>query len=401
VIAWPSAARAEHAAGLIADQRGGAGLPAIHSQKKSHGLSLRLYQSALAGAYWEEVSGMFEHYTQEARRTVFFSRFEASKMGAAQIETEHLLLGILREDPVLRAKLPTGAERLRARIAQSAPPPAERISTSVDLPLSPDCRRALSYAANESAALEHKSIDCGHLLLGLLRVETSTAAIILREFGIEYASYREVVAKPPVAPEPDTDPAAVHERVAAAPLREAAAGLRRMLAVAMIRHEHPRGQCLKRTGWTRKEALGHLIDWAAAHQQWFARALAEPKLTARRLSRRYLAGGAALQRIAMAWIGGDVGLAEPPDPARDFSHPGGKAGHPLPHRDRRTHPLAGTRAPLRRVRGRYCGPAHDAQVTWLETHKKTGGHLGPRPGKGSSADCSVSFCEPGFLRAGC
>jgi hypothetical protein len=222
---------------------------------------------------------MFEHYTDHARRTVFFARFEASKMGTPQIETEHLLLGILREDRVFRERLPGGPQLLRTRIERSAAP-TERFSTSVDLPLSPDCRRALACAAEESAALEHKSIDCGHLLLGLLRVETSAAAIILREFGIEYATYREVVAKPPAVPEPDTDAAAVPEGVAAEPLREATAGLRRMLAISLIRHEHPRGQRLKRTGWTRKEALGHLIDWAAAHQQWFARALAEPKLTA-------------------------------------------------------------------------------------------------------------------------
>jgi len=40
------------------------------------------------------------------------------------------------------------------------------------------------------------------------------------------------------------------------------------------------GARLKRLGWTRKEALGHLIDWAAAHQQWFARTCTESKLHA-------------------------------------------------------------------------------------------------------------------------
>jgi ATP-dependent Clp protease ATP-binding subunit ClpA len=133
----------------------------------------------------------------------------------------------------------------------------------VDLALSQDCRTALAYAHEESTALRHSSIDCGHLLLGLLRLESSTAAVLLREFGIEYAGYREVVAGPPAPPPP---PAWVH----AGPLGHAFADLQRLMG-AVIELEDSAGQRLKRSGWTRKEALGHLIDWAAAHQQWLAR----------------------------------------------------------------------------------------------------------------------------------
>jgi len=44
---------------------------------------------------------MFERYTEKARRIVFFARYEASEFGSPTIETEHLLLGILREDKAL------------------------------------------------------------------------------------------------------------------------------------------------------------------------------------------------------------------------------------------------------------------------------------------------------------
>jgi ATP-dependent Clp protease ATP-binding subunit ClpA len=44
---------------------------------------------------------MFEKYTEKARRVIFFARFEASQFGSPYIETEHLLLGILREDKAL------------------------------------------------------------------------------------------------------------------------------------------------------------------------------------------------------------------------------------------------------------------------------------------------------------
>jgi ATP-dependent Clp protease ATP-binding subunit ClpA len=44
---------------------------------------------------------MFERYTETARRTIFFGRYEASQFGSPYIETEHLLLGLLREDKAL------------------------------------------------------------------------------------------------------------------------------------------------------------------------------------------------------------------------------------------------------------------------------------------------------------
>ncbi|MFZ0862910.1 MAG: Clp protease N-terminal domain-containing protein [Candidatus Sulfotelmatobacter sp.] len=45
---------------------------------------------------------MFERYTEIARRVIFFARYEASQFGSPYIETEHLLLGLLREDSRVR-----------------------------------------------------------------------------------------------------------------------------------------------------------------------------------------------------------------------------------------------------------------------------------------------------------
>jgi hypothetical protein len=211
---------------------------------------------------------MFERYTELARRTVFFARYEASKFGSPYIETEHLLLGLLREDRSLRERLPAGAtEQMRQRIDERSPRGEQSIPTSVDLPLSAEARRVLAYAAEESETLKHPFIDGWHLVLGMLRVETSTAAAVLREFGVGYASLR---LDPPGSPVGHRQPRG---------LAQTAASLRDLLN-AVIRIEEQGGQRLKRVPWTRKQALGHLIDCAAAHQQWFARALADPKLTA-------------------------------------------------------------------------------------------------------------------------
>ena len=48
---------------------------------------------------------MFERYTEKARRVIFFARYEASQYGSPYIETEHLLLGLLREDKALSARI--------------------------------------------------------------------------------------------------------------------------------------------------------------------------------------------------------------------------------------------------------------------------------------------------------
>lgn len=116
---------------------------------------------------------MFEYYTEKARRTIFFARYEASHFGSPQIETEHLLLGLLRGAPELARRFLHGnatAETVRARV-QAQNPVRQQISTGVDLPLSPACRQVLSWAGEEAALLEHKFIGTEHLLLALLRDE--------------------------------------------------------------------------------------------------------------------------------------------------------------------------------------------------------------------------------------
>src|SRR5437588_5111695 len=85
-----------------------------------------------------EVTAMFELYTEKARRTIFFGRYEAAQMGSPYIETEHLLLGIVREDRALTSRLfrtHGDVASIRKEILDSTPA-GEAISTSVDLPLS-------------------------------------------------------------------------------------------------------------------------------------------------------------------------------------------------------------------------------------------------------------------------
>ncbi|HZD07248.1 MAG TPA: Clp protease N-terminal domain-containing protein, partial [Candidatus Limnocylindrales bacterium] len=57
---------------------------------------------------------MFERYTEKARRVIFFARYEASQFGSPYIETEHLLLGLLREDKALTNRFLRGQGKVEA-----------------------------------------------------------------------------------------------------------------------------------------------------------------------------------------------------------------------------------------------------------------------------------------------
>src|SRR5277367_2465926 len=140
---------------------------------------------------------MFERYTEKARRVIFFARYEASQFGSPYIETEHLLLGLLREDKALTNRFlrsHASVESIRKQI-EAHTTIREKVSTSVDLPLSNECKRVLAYAAEEAERLGHKHIGTEHLLLGLLREEKCFAAEILQERGLKLAQIREELAR--------------------------------------------------------------------------------------------------------------------------------------------------------------------------------------------------------------
>jgi len=142
---------------------------------------------------------MFERYTEKARRVIFFARYEASQFGSPYIESEHLLLGLLREDKTLTHRFLasySSVELIRKKI-ESHTIIREKTATSVDLALSNECKRILAYAGEEAERLSHKHIGTEHLLLGLLREENCFAAQLLRERGIEIEDARNQIAAHP------------------------------------------------------------------------------------------------------------------------------------------------------------------------------------------------------------
>ena len=132
---------------------------------------------------------MFERYDEDARRALFFARYEVAQLGGITIEPEHLVLGILRGSP--QAIIPfatpgTTADAIREALALT---PREKQSTSVEIPFSRDCKQALQLAATESDELQTGFIGPAHLVLGILGT-SGQAARVLHDTGVEVDAVR-------------------------------------------------------------------------------------------------------------------------------------------------------------------------------------------------------------------
>jgi ATP-dependent Clp protease ATP-binding subunit ClpC len=139
---------------------------------------------------------VFERYTLEARRVIFFARYEASEWGSAYLEPEHLLLGLLREArPLLDTLLSSGAgvEALKRSI-EATLSRGEKIPTSVDLPLAHASKRILAYGAEEAERLASKHIGPEHIVLGMLREDESQVTKMLNSYGLSVDELRRTIA---------------------------------------------------------------------------------------------------------------------------------------------------------------------------------------------------------------
>jgi len=142
---------------------------------------------------------MFERYSEKARRVIFFARYEAGNYGSRYIETEHLLLGLVREDRSL-AKwfhgesnvVPEIRAEIERRIVRG-----KQFSTSVEVPISAECKKVLTLATEASERLRHCRVETEHILIGILGVEASMAAQILIARGFKLGPIQEQLAKAP------------------------------------------------------------------------------------------------------------------------------------------------------------------------------------------------------------
>ena len=127
-----------------------------------------------------------EHFTQRARRVLTLAEEAAAQLKQPVIGTEHVLVGLLREEYGLASRVlrDLGLEQKRLIEAMvELMPPSEGI-TSAPVELSPETKQIMERAVDEARTLEQRYIGTEHLLLGLVRQEESMAVRLLKRFDI-------------------------------------------------------------------------------------------------------------------------------------------------------------------------------------------------------------------------
>ena len=115
-----------------------------------------------------------------------FSRVsKLQKQDATPISTEHLLLGLMRENMYLLPEFPPASDLAAIRSEFFGQLPAEAVPTSVDIPLTESARLVLQHSAHEPYSLKHDLVTSGHLLLGILGEEESGACAVLKRYGVQ------------------------------------------------------------------------------------------------------------------------------------------------------------------------------------------------------------------------
>ena len=139
---------------------------------------------------------MFERYTEDARRALFFARYEATKLGSLSIEAEHLLLALTREPKGITSQVfaRLSPDLIRQEI-ESRTAFREKVPTTAEIPFSAETKRVLQSAASEADLLQSNDIGTEHLLLGILRDGRSIAASLLMDKGMQLDAFRDEVAR--------------------------------------------------------------------------------------------------------------------------------------------------------------------------------------------------------------
>ena len=139
---------------------------------------------------------MFERFTDNARSVMATANQQAQQFGHDRIGTEHIFLGLLKQDAGTGAKIlrdrGVDIEKMLAEVDQvlklkGKPEPA----AESERPSTPPALQVVTYAIEEAGALNHDHTGTEHLLLGLLRETDGIAALVLANLGVKLEDVRE------------------------------------------------------------------------------------------------------------------------------------------------------------------------------------------------------------------
>jgi ATP-dependent Clp protease ATP-binding subunit ClpC len=140
---------------------------------------------------------LFERFTERARQVVVLAQDEARALKHNYIGTEHILLGLLREEEGLAARvlesLDITVEEVRAQVARIVGQGDE--VTSGQIPFTPRAKKVLELALREALSLGHNYIGTEHILLGLVRENEGVAARILLDFDADAEKIRNEIIR--------------------------------------------------------------------------------------------------------------------------------------------------------------------------------------------------------------
>ena len=142
-------------------------------------------------------SDLFERFTERARQVVVLAQDEARALKHNYIGTEHILLGLLREEEGLAARvlesLDITVEEVRAQVARIVGQGDE--VTTGQIPFTPRAKKVLELALREALSLGHNYIGTEHILLGLVRENEGVAARILLDFDADAEKIRNEIIR--------------------------------------------------------------------------------------------------------------------------------------------------------------------------------------------------------------
>ena len=142
-------------------------------------------------------SSVFERFTERARQVVVLAQDEARALRHDYIGTEHVLLGLLREEEGIAARvlesLGVTLDEARSQVTRVVGQGDEVAAGQV--PFTPRAKKVLELSLAEAVALGHGFIGTEHVLLGLADEDSGVAARILLDFGLDDGRIREEVAR--------------------------------------------------------------------------------------------------------------------------------------------------------------------------------------------------------------
>ena len=153
---------------------------------------------------------LFERFTERARQVVVLAQDEARALRHNYIGTEHVLLGLLREEEGIAARVLEGfdvsLEEVRAQVARIIGEGEEVVNGQI--PFTPRAKKVLELSLREALGLGHNYIGTEHILLGLAREREGVGMRILLDYDVDEAKIRDAVVRTLAGSRGPADPAA-------------------------------------------------------------------------------------------------------------------------------------------------------------------------------------------------